>query len=226
MKTFLGVLAIFAAFLLPSQAASIPCSGLLSDINAAGGCGDPSGVLFSSFGISGANGINVTSGQLAALTNVAASIAQSGNSVNIVFTSNPASNWILTANQQLSFNLQYKVTTTAGNVASLSAALSGNATGAGSDQVIKAVCPIAFTNGICDATMIGVIGLTLSAPSGGPVSLGNLSTFWVNENVQISGVAGSATLDSVTNSFVIPEPGTLVSLGLGLIAVGLARRKK
>jgi hypothetical protein len=53
-----------------------------------------------------------------------------------------------------------------------------------------------------------------------------LSTFVVNDNFQVAASTASASVNSATNIFIIPEPMTSVFLGSGLLAIGLLLRRK
>jgi len=48
----------------------------------------------------------------------------------------------------------------------------------------------------------------------------------VNDNFQVAASTQSASVNSATNIFIVPEPMTSVFLGSGLLAIGLLLRRK
>jgi hypothetical protein len=107
--------------------------------------------------------------------------------------------------------------------------LSGaTATGDGLVLGLGELCPAGFFGSLCmgpSSSMITSANSFSSTPSAFAVS--ELSSFQLTQNYIVdAGPAGSASLTSVQLTFTsVPEPGTAISLAIGLAAVCILRRR-
>jgi hypothetical protein len=113
-------------------------------------------------------------------------------------------------------SLEYKISTTDGdglNMAALDTSISGTAT----THVIKNIYSDAgFTN------LLATFDSLDSARD--PLNVNEYKTFANYQTLYVRDTITAGTVTSISNEFTVPEPMTLVMLGLGLVGFGYSRR--
>ena len=199
----------------PSFALGV-CTGVPTSISAliaAGGCSF-GGISLTLFDLTGSSGVAADINP----ANIGVSVNGVGTAVNVVLTPLNTT-WSVSGTNQFTINLTYTV---AGGpwFTKFGDSLQGvSVVAPGSVSMTKIINPGGSAQAVNAHDMFptpALVNLT-----GAP-----LSTFVVNDNFQVAASTQSASVNSATNIFIIPEPMTSVFLGSGLLALGLLLRRK
>jgi hypothetical protein len=190
-----------------------------------GSCSLGGGILFSNISLAGSSSSGTGTAGAIDPTLVNIQFTGSGNILNVVLTD--PTGWSLSGTQQFDLVLSYTMTGGAwfvsfGNNFDGSATTNGVQTGAISFDKTA-------IDGASPAQDLPTLSLGFQTNpqtifTGTPAP--PLSTINIVDNIQVHATNQTATLNSATNSFVIPEPMTSMLLGSGLLAFGLMLRRK
>ena len=202
---------------------SVFCDGAptpIATIAAAGGCNFGSN-FFTNVSIATSTASATTSTDAIDPTKVQLAFTQAGNVINVTVSDSNAAAWALTGTQQ--FNLVLTYTVTGGLPAYfMSVGDSFNGSGTTTSQGAGA---IAFDKS-ADSVTLPTLSLLMTSNPQTAFPAAPLSTFNVNDNIQVHATNATANLVSATNSFVVPEPMSSMLLGSGLLAFGFILRSR
>jgi hypothetical protein len=239
MKSFL-MLSVFAMFAgLVSAAPVTVCSSSLLSASCTSGTWTVSNFTVQNFSGNTIGGTANDNASMAALLRYDVTFDISNSQLAVRFFSGRDA--LTLSGGQTAFNLQYQLLNSTSGISSTSTSQSSSTTGGiASDQVSMTACSDPFSaSGVCLATQYANPSLTTTdaSTSAGPTALPNLGNpaFFLLDNVQIAGgspiplFAGTATLNSFTNTFVlpasaVPEPVTFALIGAGLLGLGTMAR--
>ncbi len=219
-KKLFGILVGLVAIGTMANAATISCLGV-SDVTAGGlglgggnNCDVPpaTNVFFSNFVVSASAGFTgSTVGISSLLTNV------TSGEINLVFQIVNAPATATTGDVILT----YQVTGGIQGVDLQFQATPG--TGGGGVKITETVCTTAFVLGTCTGTTlanyfaISTGGLAVNSASFAPTG-----SVWIQKDISYT----NAAMSQFSNSHAIPEPMTLSLMGVGLLGLGLMRRRQ
>jgi hypothetical protein len=202
---------------------SIFCDGTptaIATISAAGGCYFGTN-LFTNVTIGTSTESATTSTDAIDPTKVQLAFTRSGNVINVIVSDSNTTAWTLTGTQQFNLILKYDVT---GGLPAYFMSVGDSFNGSGTSNT-QGAGNIAFDKTADSVTLPTLSLLMMSNPQTG-FPAAPLSTFSVNDNIQVHATNATATLVDATNSFVVPEPMSSMLLGSGLLAFGVILRRK
>ena len=94
--------------------------------------------------------------------------------------------------------------------------------------ISEAVCLTAFVNGACNSLPTGLVGNNPLFASGNQSvsnSFNTTQSAWIQKDIQI-GAGGHISDFTESHHTPVPEPMTLSMMGLGLLGLGMARRRQ
>ncbi len=195
------------------------CTGVPTSVAAliaAGGCSFGANT-FTLFDLTGSSGVAADINP--ANIGVAMNLVSATNTLNVVLTPLNTT-WSVSGTNQFTINLTYTVTGAGAWFRQFGDSLQGvSVVAPGSVSMTKIINPGGSAQAVNANDMFptpALVNLT-----GAP-----LSTFVVNDNFQVAASTQSASVNSATNIFIVPEPMTSVFLGSGLLAIGLLLRRK
>jgi hypothetical protein len=221
-KKVLGVLIGLLAMGALASASTVSCLGV-SDVTM-GGLGLGGGnncdvapatnVFFSNFVVSASAGFTgSTIGISSLLTNVTA------GEINLVFQINNAP---VTATSG-DVILTYEVTGGIQGVDLLLQATPG--AGGGGVKITETACTVAFVGGACPGTTLANYFATSTGnPASNSATFASTATVWIQKDISYTNAAMSQFENSHATG--VPEPMTLSMMGLGLLGLGLIRRRQ
>jgi hypothetical protein len=125
--------------------------------------------------------------------------------------------------------LHYEVS---GSINGIDVALQAVALGEGGNvRISEIACKVAFVQGVCPGadsnTLAGIAAISLNGSAGHAQALFNdrnyVGPVYIEKDIQFN----NATMSDFVNSHhVVPEPMTLSMMGIGLLGLGLMRRRQ
>ncbi|MEP7353997.1 MAG: PEP-CTERM sorting domain-containing protein [Acidobacteriota bacterium] len=105
------------------------------------------------------------------------------------------------------------------------------ATGTGTSAIGEKICDSVGVNasGLCLGTQLATLNTAtniIGTPASGTVSFAPQTTIFIWKDINITGNDHLSSFDQNFSSTTAPEPATLSMLGLGLVGLGIAARKR
>jgi hypothetical protein len=223
-----ALLALATMALSSTSFGSILCGSTpttLAAITAAGGCSFGS-AIFTNISLAGSTESGGTLAGALDPTQIELAVTLTGpvpDLLNVTVTNLTPSNWQLTGSEQFTLALSYTVT---GDLPGYFVGFTDSFTGSGTSNT-NGTGAVSFDKNANGQDLPLTLNLSMQTqPSILDFTGGPISTFNVVDNIQVHASNASATLNSATNSFVVPEPMTSMLLGSGLLAFGLILRRK
>lgn len=117
-------------------------------------------------------------------------------------------------------SVTFEVTTTAAILSQVVLQVAGSSTGTGVAKVDESIYDVDYTDSYSGTASAGG-SPSLMALTGGPYS-----GIYITKDISANGTGGTATINSVTQSFTVPEPTGWSVLGVGLLTMLLPKRRR
>lgn len=97
--------------------------------------------------------------------------------------------------------------------------------GGGNVTITEIACKVAFTLGVCAGegnTLANLVVISNGNAAFGSSTFAGTGTVYIKKDIQFN----NASMSDFVNSHAVPEPMTLSMMGIGLLGLGLARRRQ